>query len=56
MLFERVLNNEQSEITFNDQDGDKVNDAVKEKITVECLKNMSFFVAMSTRLMQAFIT
>lgn len=45
MLFERVMRNEQSEITFNNQNGDKVANVVKDKITVECLKNMSFFVA-----------
>lgn len=45
MLFEREMKNGQSEIAFNNQNGDKVGAAVKEKITVECLKNMSFFVA-----------
>jgi hypothetical protein len=45
MLFERELKNGQSEIAFNNQNGDKVTAVVKEKITVECLKNMSFFVA-----------
>lgn len=45
MLFERVMRNGQSEITFNNQNGDKVTSIVKDKITVECLKNMSFFVA-----------
>lgn len=45
MLFERVMREGQSEIAFNNQNGDKVTDIVKDKITVECLKNMSFFVA-----------
>lgn len=45
MLFERVMRNGQSEITFNNQNGDKVTATIKDKITVECLKNMSFFVA-----------
>lgn len=45
MLFERELKNGQSEIAFNNQNGDKVSAIVREKITVECLKNMSFFVA-----------
>ncbi len=45
MLFEREMRDGQSEITFNNQNGDKVTAIVKDKITVECLKNMSFFVA-----------
>jgi hypothetical protein len=45
MLFKRVLENEQSKIIFNDQQGDEVSPVVKEKITVECLRNISFFVA-----------
>jgi hypothetical protein len=45
MLFKRVLENEQSKIIFNDQEGDETSPVVKEKITVECLKNISFFVA-----------
>lgn len=45
MLFERTFNNGQSEIVFNNQNGDKVSSTAKEKITVECLKNMSVFVA-----------
>ena len=45
MLFERELRDGQSDITFNNQNGDKVTAIVKDKITVECLKNMSFFVA-----------
>lgn len=48
MLFERVMRNGQSEITFNNQNGDKVSAIVKDKVTVECLKNMSFFVARDT--------
>lgn len=45
MLFERIMRDGQSEVSFNNQNGDKVSAIVKEKITVECLKNMSFFVA-----------
>lgn len=45
MLFERVMRNGQSDVAFNNQNGDKVTAVVKDKITVECLKNMSFFVA-----------
>ena len=45
MLFERVMSDGQSEIAFNNQNGDKVTAVVKDKITVECLKNVSFFVA-----------
>lgn len=45
MLFERVMRDGQSEIAFNNQNGDKVSAAAKDKITLECLKNMSFFVA-----------
>ncbi|MBQ0047932.1 MAG: ATP-binding protein [Prevotellaceae bacterium] len=45
MLFERVMKDGQSKIEFNNKNGDKVTAVVKEKITVECLKNMSFFVA-----------
>ena len=45
MLFERAMRNGQSDVIFNNQNGDKVTAIVKEKITVECLKNMSFFVA-----------
>lgn len=40
-LFERRLENEQSVIDFNL----KISNIVKEKIMVECLKNMSFFAA-----------
>lgn len=45
MLFERIMRDGQSEIAFNNQNGDKVTAIVKDKITVECLKNISFFVA-----------
>lgn len=45
MLFERRLRDGQSEIEFNTKKGDKVSQVVQEKITVECLNNMSFFVA-----------
>lgn len=45
MLFERVMHEGQSEVAFNNQNGDKVTSIIKEKIAVECLKNMSFFVA-----------
>lgn len=45
MLFERTLKNGSSDVTFNNQNGDKVTSVVKDKIKVECLKNMSFFVA-----------
>ena len=45
MLFERVMRNGQSEVAFNYQNGDKATAVVKDKINVECLKNMSFFVA-----------
>ncbi len=45
MLFERVMKDGQSYITFNNQNGDKVTSVIKDKITVECLKNISFFVA-----------
>lgn len=40
MLFDRKLENEQSVITFNPVL--KVSSVVKERITVTCLKNMSF--------------
>ena len=43
MLFDRKLENEQSVITFNPVL--KVSSVVKERITVTCLKNMSFFAA-----------
>lgn len=45
MLFERVMRNGQSEVMFNNQNGDKVTSVIKDKITVECLKNISFLVA-----------
>jgi hypothetical protein len=45
MLFQRTLKDGQSEVSFNQTEGDKVSEVVNEKITVECLRNMSFFVA-----------
>lgn len=42
-LFERVLKDEQSEISFGSTL--KVSSIVKESISVKCLKNMSFFAA-----------
>jgi AAA15 family ATPase/GTPase len=45
LLFRREMRDGQSAIEFNNQHGDPVTDIVKDKITVECLKNMSFFVA-----------
>jgi AAA15 family ATPase/GTPase len=46
MLFERRWENNQSVIDFNSSgNGDKVSAAVKELITINCLKNMSFFMA-----------
>lgn len=44
MLFERELKDSQSIITFNPA-AVKISSVAKEKISVECLKNMSFFVA-----------
>lgn len=41
-LFERKIENEQTVISFGDL---KLSKAVKEKITLECLNNMSFFAA-----------
>ena len=41
MLFERVLKEGQSDIVFNNQNGDKVTSVIKDKITVECLKTLS---------------
>ena len=41
-LFERKIENEQTVISFGDL---KLSKAVKEKIIVECLNNMSFFAA-----------
>lgn len=41
-LFERKIDSEQTVISFGDL---KLNKAVKDKITVECLNNMSFFAA-----------
>ena len=46
MLFERKWENNQSVIDFNNNgNGDKVSAAVKELISINCLKNMSFFMA-----------
>ena len=46
MLFGRRWENNQSVIDFNNSgNGDKVSAAVKELITINCLKNMSFFMA-----------
>ena len=46
MLFERRWVNNQSVIDFNSSgNGDKVSAAVKELITINCLKNISFFMA-----------
>lgn len=39
------MRNGQSEVMFNNQNGDKVTSVIKDKITVECLKNISFLVA-----------
>ncbi len=44
LLFDRGLSNGQSVINFNPAVV-KINSIVKEKITAECLKNMSFFAA-----------
>lgn len=44
MLFERTFDNGQSIIDFN-PNADKISNAAKEKITVECLRNVSFFAA-----------
>jgi hypothetical protein len=44
LLFHRELINDQSVINFNSA-AVKVSSVVKEKISVECLKNMSFFAA-----------
>ncbi len=44
MLFERTLRNGQSDIQFNPK-GDKISAAAKDMISVNCLKNISFFVA-----------
>lgn len=44
MLFERTLKNGQSDIQFNPK-GDKISAAAKDMISVNCLKNISFFVA-----------
>lgn len=44
MLFERRLKDGQSDIQFNPK-AEKISPAAKELISVNCLKNMSFFVA-----------
>ncbi len=44
MLFERTLKNGQSDIQFNPK-AEKISVAAKEMISVNCLKNTSFFVA-----------
>lgn len=44
MLFERTLRNGQSDIQFNPK-AEKISPAAKDMISVNCLKNMSFFVA-----------
>lgn len=44
MLFERTLNNGQSEIHFNPK-AERISSAAKDLINVNCLKNISFFVA-----------
>ena len=44
MLFERSLNDSQSVIKFNPSVV-KISSVAKEKISIECLKNMSFFAA-----------
>ena len=44
MLFERTLKNGQSDIQFNPK-AEKISPAAKEMISVNCLKNTSFFVA-----------
>lgn len=44
MLFERTLKDGQSDIQFNPK-AEKISPAAKDMISVNCLKNMSFFVA-----------
>ena len=44
MLFERTFKNGQSDVQFNPK-GDKISATAKEMISVNCLKNTSFFVA-----------
>ena len=44
MLFERTLKDGQSDIQFNPK-AEKISPAAKDLISVNCLKNMSFFVA-----------
>lgn len=44
MLFERTLKNGQSDVQIN-PNGDKISPAAKDQINVNCLRNISFFVA-----------
>ena len=44
MLFERVLQDGQSVVNIN-QNAEKISAAARELITINCLKNLSFFVA-----------
>ena len=44
MLFERTLKNGQSDVQFNSK-AEKISPAAKDLISVNCLKNTSFFVA-----------
>ncbi len=44
MLFERTLKDGQSDVQIN-PNGDKISPAAKDQINVNCLKNISFFVA-----------
>ena len=44
MLFERTLKDGQSDVQINPY-GDKISPAAKDQINVNCLKNISFFVA-----------
>ena len=44
MLFERTLKEGQSDVQIN-PNGDKISPAAKDQINVNCLRNMSFFVA-----------
>lgn len=45
MLFERKMDHGRSVIQFNTNGGDKISNAAKEQITINCLNNMSVFVA-----------
>ena len=44
MLFERTLKGRESDVQIN-PNGDKISQAAKDQINVNCLKNISFFVA-----------